>query len=90
MQKTYRPESWRHMAKKTYDEYVSRWEHEKCNRYILQDEECSDTWDHVKINLFNTEDVRTEQNVKTDQDSRWEEDVKCVHKTNEKFFSKNQ
>ena len=64
---------------KTYGEYVSRRENTNSNTYILQYEYKSYNWDHVKIDSFKTEvkteNVKTEENIKTKKDSRMEEDV---------------
>ena len=42
------------------------------NSYIFQDEDNSDKWSYVKVDLIknevNNEDVKTEQNVNTIQD----------------------
>ena len=37
------------MMKKTYREYVSRKENNNANSYVLQDEDESNDWAHIKI-----------------------------------------
>ena len=64
----------------------------KSYNYILQDEDGSYNWDHVKIDPFNnevnTENVKIDESVKTDQDYRGGEDV---HKTkNSVSFTKQE
>ena len=58
---------------------ISRYENTKADTYILQDEDGYYNWEHVKFDPFNTEvktgNVKTEEKIKTKQDSRWEE---CV------------
>ena len=59
--------------KKTYRQYVSRKENTKADTYILHDEYNYYNWYHVKIvpveNEVKTEDIKTEEKVKTEQDS---------------------
>ena len=55
---------------KTYGEYISIKYHTKSDSSILQDEDESDNLACVKIDPVKTEDVKTEQSVKTEQDSR--------------------
>ena len=65
--------------KKTYAEYVLIKENIRSKNYILQDEDDSYNWANIKIDhvktKFNTENVKTEENFKTKQDSRGEEDA---------------
>ena len=53
------------LLNKTNGDYVSRKEHTKAKYYILQDEDESQNWAHVKIDnvktKFNTEDVKTKK-----------------------------
>ena len=59
---------------KTYWEYVSRNGNTKANNYILKDEGESYNWAHVKMDPVKTEvnieNVKTKENVKTEQGSR--------------------
>ena len=59
---------------KTYVEYVSQKENTNTDTYILQDKDDPNNWAHIKIDLFNnevsTENVKTEENVKTKKDYR--------------------
>ena len=65
--------------KNNYGEYLSRKYNTNLDSYILQNEDESYKWYHVKIdpvkNEINTEDVKTEKNVNTKQDINSEEDV---------------
>ena len=62
---------------KNYGEHVSRKENTK--EHILQDEDKSYNWDHVKIDLVKNEvkneNVKTKENLKTEQNSRGEEET---------------
>ena len=64
---------------KIYREYVSRKVNTKPDTYIIQDEDKSYNWDHVKIdpikNDGKTENVKTEENVSTNHNYRGEEDT---------------
>ena len=64
---------------------MSRKENTKSHSYILQIQDESYKWDHVKIdpakNEVNTENVKNEENVKTKQDYREEEDVQKTIKS---------
>ena len=70
---------------KTYGEYVSRKLNIKADTYILQDEDDSYNWDHVKIdsvkNEVKPEKSKNEEKFRTKQDSRWEEDVQKTIKS---------
>ena len=59
---------------KTYGEYLPRKENTNTDTYILQDKDDPNNWAHIKIDLFNnevsTENVKTEENVNTEQDYR--------------------
>ena len=71
---------------KTYSEYVSRKYYTKEKSYILQHEEESYKWAYVKIDPVKTEDInteymKTEQHVNTENDYREEEDVQKNTKT---------
>ena len=65
--------------KKTYRQYISRKENTKEDTNILQDEYNSYNWDHVKNDSVktevNTENVKSEGNLKTEQDYRGDGDV---------------
>ena len=69
---TYRTRPRCHMDKKTYSEYISRKENTKATSYILQDEENSFNWDHIKMDPVNTESMTENLKVKTNRDSRKE------------------
>ena len=60
---------------KTYGECVQRKLKTKMNSYILQDEDQSNSWTYVKIDTIKTKHVKPEQNFKTEQYYRGEEDV---------------
>ena len=59
-------------GQKTYSEYISRKEKTKATSYILQDEENSFNWDHIKMDPVNTESMTENLKVKTNRDSRKE------------------
>ena len=79
--------------KETYEEYVPRKENTKSDSYILKDEDRTYNWAHTKIdpinNEVNTENVKNEENVKTDQDYVGEEyvqkNIKSVYFKNNKI-----
>ena len=64
---------------KTYGEYVSRKENTKADSFVLQNEDESYKWDRKKIdpvkNEVNTENIKTEGNINTEQDYNKEEYV---------------
>ena len=68
----------------TYGEYVSRKENTKADSNILQNEYEFYKWAHVKIdpvkNEVNTENLKTEENVKTKQYSNKEVDLQNTAK----------
>ena len=72
----------------TYSEYLSRKENTKENTYILQDEEGSYNWDNVKMDPVKTENLKTEENVKSEKYYRAEEEVQKTTKT--VFFAKQE
>ena len=80
------------MVKKPNREYMSRKENTKSHSYILQIQDESYKWDHVKIdpakNEVNIENVKTEENIKTEQDSNRKEDVQKTIKIF--YFSKQE
>ena len=77
---------------KTYGQQVLRKENTKPDTYILQDEDNLYSWDHVKIdpdkNKVKIENLKTEENVNTKQDSRGEEDVQKTIKS--VYFAKQE
>ena len=75
---------------KTYRDYVSRWEHTKAYIYILKDWYKSYDWDNVKNDPVKNEHVKIEQDVKTDQDYRGEENTEDVNKTTKTVSSEKQ
>ena len=54
----------------TYGEYVSSQEQTKYETYIFQDEDKFNTWDNVKVDPIKTENIKTNQNDKFNQDYR--------------------
>ena len=70
---------------KTYGQYVSRKENTTADSYVLQDEEDSNNWSHVKIdpvkNEIKSENVKNEGKVKTQQYSSGEKDAQKTIKS---------
>ena len=60
---------------KTYSGFISRQKHNTSDNYSFRDAYESDKWANVKINPVKTENIKTEENVRTKHDYRAEEDV---------------
>ena len=60
---------------KTYGGFISRQKHNTSDNYSFRDAYESDKWANVKINPVKTENIKTEENVRTKHDYRAEEDV---------------